>query len=424
MYINRFQCRTMKQKLAVSDLELGMYVSELDCPWLDTPYLLQGLLIERQEDIKELSKYCAHVYIDTLRSRESPRPALLGAEARVPPAAGRSQFHGTQIYVNTLAVEEELPVARRYHEEATDLAKLMMQAMSSELRVDMQAAKQAVDGLRESIIRNPDALMLLSRMRSTSSKEYQRAIEVAVYLLAFGRELGLPKEDLSDLGLGGLMLDIGKLHLPKELLEKDASYTPAEYRLIKRHVYYGNSMLRKRQDISERVLRMVSEHHERENGSGYPHGLVSDQISAFGRMAAIVDCYTEMVTPRSRSIHVSPHDALEMLHGWSGQQFHPALVEAFIQCIGIFPVGSLVELNTGEVGIVLSRTRGSRLRPRLLLIRDARKQPYQSPRQIDLAAAPGNEFGIAYQISRSLEFGMYGVRMEDIALPHLPGTAR
>lgn len=406
----------MKQKLAVSDLELGMYVSELDCPWLDTPYLLQGLLIERQEDIAELSKYCVHVYVDTLRSRENARPSLLGPEPSDAPAASRSQFHGTQVYVNTVAVEEELPVARKCHEEATDLANLMMQAMASGLGVNMPAAKTAVDGLRESIIRNPDALMLLSRMRSASSREYRRAIEVAVYLLAFGRELGLPKEDLSDLGLGGLLLDIGKLHLPKELLEKDASYTPAEYRLIKRHVYYGESMLRKRKDISERVLRIVAEHHERENGSGYPHGLVSDQISAFGRMAAIVDCYTEMMTPRSKNIHVSPHEALEMLHGWSGQQFHPALVETFIQCIGIFPVGSLVELNTGEVGIVLSRTRGSRLRPRLLLILDARKQHYPTPRQIDLTTTPSNEFGVAYQISRSLEYGMYGVRMETIEI--------
>ena len=407
----------MKQRVAVTDLELGMYVSELDRSWLDTPYLLQGLLIESRDDIEELSRYCRHVYVDALRSREGVIPRTQASPLfAVSAGTSRTSFHGAHVYADTVPVKEELPVARRFHEEAIDLAKVMTEAMAAELRVDLHAAQKTVDGLRESIVRNPDALLLLSRMRTASSREYQRAIEVAVYLMAFGRELGLPQADLSELGLGGLLLDVGKLHLPKELLDKETSYTAAEYRIIKRHVYYGESILRRQQDIPENVFRMVAEHHERENGSGYPKGLISDQISAFGRMAAIVDCYAEMVTPRAQTIHVSPHEALEMLHSWSRQQFHPVLVEVFIQCIGIFPVGSLVELNTGEVGIVVSRSRGSRLRPRILLILDVRKRPYERPRTLDLTATPSNEFGLQYQVARSLEYGMYGIRPEDIEL--------
>ena len=410
----------MKQRLSVAELQPGMFVSELDRPWVDTPYLLQGLLIESKDDIDELSKFCSYVYVDPLKSSDTARAVIARAAAPLPltidTRGKRTPFHGKTHYRDSLPVEEELPAARDGYEQAADVVSEMARTMSTELRVDYAAAKESVGGLRESIIRNPDALLLITKMRKTRSIEYQRAIDISVYLLAFGRELELPEEDLSTLGIGGLLLDIGKLHLPEELLEKETTYTPAEFRLMKRHVYYGESIVRKNQSVPEGVIRMIAEHHERENGSGYPNGLVGDQISAFGRMAAIVDCYMEMVTPRNRSIHVSPQDALEMLHNWGGQQFHPALVETFIQCVGVFPVGSLVELNTGEVGIVLAHRRGQRLRPRLLLMTDPKKLRFPTPRTLDLMDTPANDFGVQYQIGRGLESGMYGINLDDIDL--------
>jgi len=228
--------------------------------------------------------------------------------------------------------------------------------MEQGLKLDLAVVQQAVEGLRDSIIRNPDALLFLTQLRNTTASNYDRAINVAVYLLAFGRHLCLTRQDLSELGLGGLLLDVGKLKLPMELLEKSTTYTAAEHALFKRHVPMGEAMLQNIPGVTDRVMEMVSQHHEREDGSGYPRGLRADQSGTFGRMAAIVDCFANLVMERSYARAVPPHEALQIVYAWGGRFLHPALVEIFIECTGVYPAGSLVELMTGEVGILLARS--------------------------------------------------------------------
>jgi HD-GYP domain-containing protein (c-di-GMP phosphodiesterase class II) len=258
--------------------------------------------------------------------------------------------------------------------------------------------------------------MLVVRLRHESEAAYDQAVSVAVNLLAFGRQIGLPRSELGLIGLAGLMLDIGMLQLPPELLKKDTPLTAAEHALMKRHVQFSVDMLRKTPGIPDRVIEIVGEHHERENGSGYPRGLPGTEVTVYGKMAAIVDCYRELTIGRPGRAAVSTYEALEIMHGWGGQFFHPMLMEQFIQCIGIYPVGSLIELNTGEVAIVVAHSRVRRLRPRIMIILDSKKKPYEKPRPLDMSLEPLNNAGTPYEIKRGLEHGMYGVNPEDYYL--------
>lgn len=407
----------MKIKKAVSDLRPGMYVYELDRPWLDTPYLLQGFLIDSEDDIATLKQYCAHVFIDPLKEQVSVSTSrlMVGPLSRVSEQSRDRAPLGTVTYPERHAVEQEMPRARRTLEEAQQAVSHIRELVRTSKTVDLRSATVLVDSLIDSIIANPDAVMLVVRLRQASESAYDQAISVAVNMLAFGRQIGLPRSELGVIGLAGLLLDVGMLQLPEELLNK-APLTPAEHALIKRHVQFGEDMLRKTAGIPDRVIEIVCEHHERENGSGYPRGLTGTAVSVYGKMAGIVDCYRELTSGRPGRNGVSTYEALETMHGWGGQFFHPMLLEQFIQCIGIYPVGSLIELNSGEVAIVVAHSRVRRLRPRIMIILDAKKKPYPVPRPIDMSHEPLSDAGVPFEIKRGLEHGMYGVNPEDYYL--------
>ena len=393
-----------------------MFVYELDRPWLDTPYLFQGFPIVDQDDIEQLAQYCQYVFVDELRDQSQFRPPQRmesgSQESADPSAPRRSAFHGKTKYPDVHPAGNEIPAARQAQETATQILFSVRAAMEQGLNLDVALVQHAVDGLRDSIIRNPDALLFLAQLRNTKTAEYDRAINVAVYLLAFGRYLGLTRQELSELGLGGLLLDIGKLQLPPELLEKRSMYSSAEHSLFKRHVSFGESMLKSATGISEKVMDMIAQHHEREDGSGYPRGLPSGKLSTFGKMAAIVDCFEELVIERPYARPLPPHEALQLIQSWGGRFFQGALVEHFIQCTGVYPVGSIVEMRSGEIGIVVSQNRKNRLQPKVLLVLDHKKVRYDAPKMIDLLKSR-NYYGAEYEIDRTLEAGMYGIDPRD-----------
>lgn len=407
----------MKQKVLVKDLKLGMYVNELDRPWLDTPYLFQGFLIQSQQDIEEVGKYCEHVFVDPLKAQYAGQTSRLGFSLES--EAEQNIKRGPMRYVDKGPVEGELPRAKRVSENAVEVINRIRLEIEDKPKFAVKNATVLVESMVDSIVDNPDALMLLSRLRQSDSNAYDHAIEVAIFMLAYGRQMGFPREELSLLGLAGLLLDIGKIKLPKELLEKTTPYTPAEHSLMKRHVAFGEAILRSSPGISATVVDIVSQHHEREDGSGYPRGLRGAEISVYGKMAAIVDVYRELTAPNpnSNAGAFSPYDALQTMHGWAGKFFHPGLLEQFVQCIGIYPVGSLVELNTGEVAIVIAHSKVRRLRPRVMLILDAKKQPHANPVMLDLMNDPTSPVaGIRYEVTRGLEKGMYGIDPKDYYL--------
>lgn len=400
--------------MEVKDLKPGMFVTELDRPWLDTPYLLQGFLVRSREDIEEVGKYCRYVFIDPLKAQYAGQTSRLGFAHGED--AGHAIERGPVQYVDKVTVEEEFPRAAEISKQVIDVIDRIRRELLDKPKFDVKNATVLVESMIDSIVDNPDALLLLTRLRKSAVSAYDHAIEVAILMLAFGRQMGFPREELAVLGLAGLLLDIGKLKLPEELLQKTQPYTVAEHSLVKRHVGFGEKILRSSRGISDKVIDIVSQHHEREDGSGYPRGLHHGEISVYGKMAAIVDVYRELTTANPNSSSLSTYEALQTMHGWAGKFFHPGLLEQFVQCIGIYPVGSLVELNTGEVAIVIAQSRVRRLRPRVVLILDSKKRPQASPVMLDLIGEPVSPAGIKYEITRGLEKGMYGIDPKDYYL--------
>ena len=428
----------MNEKIDVANLLVGMFVTELDRPWLDTPFLFQGFLIESEDDIAELRRYCQYVLVDPVRSigwdpwRDTPerqealrRMELLNRAGQnvLPPlplelAEHRSgAFSRNQNrYTDRVQLEQELPRAKDIQQKAEQAVEKLFTDLQLHGTTDLDRAHEVIDGMVESIISNPDALALLSRVKRVSAYVYARSVSVAINMLLFGRHLGFPKDHLHLLGAAGLLLDVGAAKIPAELLSKSGRLSAAEYETIKQHVPLGLEMLRESRGVSDKLINIVANHHEREDGSGYPKRKLGANIGVPGKMAAIVDCYDALTSARPYARAFSPYEALQHLYEWRHHLFHTELVEQFIQSLGIYPVGSLVELNSGEVAVVLAHNRVRRLKPRVLAILDPDKKPYGAPVPLNLLTAPKFAGDQSYEISRALEHGMYGIDPRDYYL--------
>lgn len=403
-------------EISVDNLKPGMYVCDLDRPWLGTPYLIQGILIESQDDIDELARHCTYVYVDRDKSELSVNLPLPPRKASAAPQRAQDAdilkipFLRAETYTDTCTAEEELPAALQAYDIAAALFNEINSNIERNTKLDIHAAHDVVDALRESVVRNPDAALLLARLKTTGQVLYDSAINNSVRLLALGRHLGLPRKELSLLGMGGLLMDIGKLNLPKEIQTKSGfSLNSSERKLVKQHVSYGETILAQSSDIPEAVHKIVAQHHERENGNGFPRGLYANQLHVYARMAAIVDCYEELIVERLGMPAARPFHAIRELRDSSNRGLNSTLVEQFAQCIGIFPVGSLVELNTGEIAIVLAHNRAQRFLPHIMIIFDPKKQPYDTPLTLDLRSAGPGPGGIPYTIIGDLPQGAYGI---------------
>jgi len=234
--------------------------------------------------------------------------------------------------------------------------------------------------------------------------------------VAFGRHLGFSKPELEDLAVGTLLFDIGKLQLPDGLLKKPGRLTDTEYSLIRRHVQFGAQMVREMKGTNKEIVSIVLHHHERHNGSGYPRGIIGNKIPVNGRIAALVDCYDAITSERAYSSAISSYDAVQMIYEWRDKDFQVDMVEQFIQCIGLYPTGTLVELSTGEVGLVLSQNRVRRLRPKVMLVLDSNKIAYAINPTLDLIEDPEDDEGHVIEIRRPLAPGTYGINAEDFYL--------
>jgi HD-GYP domain-containing protein (c-di-GMP phosphodiesterase class II) len=544
---------------SVNELQIGMFVCELDRPWVGTPFLLEGLLLEEGDDIATLQKLCKYVKIDYSRSvgiiipeemqksrdvsikravntdavvhtvREvvvekaaqdknkksasmlsamgtifseavnagNPAPAkararpgqpILPAEdptankvnirsvtmptdkapAKADPDAvkaldkqairdkvagpkldrglaaetafnvhtvdkkeglvkslfglfRKAEYEPDQpqeeqkqrailrVYEEVTTVEQEIETARDVHDKAKTLIAEMMEELQKNRMPDVEKVKETVDGMVDSIVRNPDALLWLTKLKTKDSYTYGHSIDVSIYLASFGRHLGLPKDDLNMLGMAGMLQDIGKIRLPKEILEKNQRLTPQELEIVKSHVGESMKILTETPGVPKQVLNIVANHHERFDGTGYPRKLQGDAIGMYASMAAIVDTFEAMTSERPYSKAMTAQEALRTMHGWKDKTFEKTLVEQFIQCVGIYPVGSLVELNTGDIGIVIAQNRVRRLQPRIMLLMDGLKEKYKTPISLDLLTEPVAYGNTVYQIKKSLPPNSHGI---------------
>ena len=394
------------KEIPVDELKLGMYVSKLDRPWTETPFVFQGFILRSQKQIDVIKKYCSQVFVDPEKEDLSEIEAQAGMSA--------AAIRGTTIYKDSATLDAELPRARSAITETTNVLRQISRDVQVGGAVDGAKVRQAASDITESVVRNPDAATLLVQMQEKSGESFSRAIHVSVTMSIFGRFLQLPRESIEQLGLLGLLQDAGKLKLPTALLEK-RELTAEDMALYQTHVDHSVEILTKTPGLPNELPGLASLHHEHFDGSGYPRGLRGVAIALPGMIAAIVDAFDTLVAPPPQGKHMSPSNALNVIYKGRGSLFQPALVEQFIQC-GVYPVGSAVELNTGEPGIVIAQNALRRLQPRVMVVRDAKGYEHRPYTMLDLAKEPKATPDEIYRIRRTLEYDAIKVDPKELFL--------
>ena len=394
-----------------------MYVSSLDRPWLEVPFPIQGFRIKTSNDVALIQRYCQYVFVDAVKSDASASRVDFKLAGR-PRKSPEEIFKGRTIrpYRDSKSWTEEFPRAKAAVDTLTETVDSIFHQVSTGGALDMAKVKQSVDPMIDSISRNPDACIWLARMKQQDAYTYQHSVGASIWAVALGRQLGLPKSDLRSLAVGGLLFDIGKLRVSQDLLGAARTLTEAEFTEVRRHVDVGLEMIRDSGLMNKDVLDMVAFHHERHNGSGYPGGRSGDSIPVYARIAAIVDCYDAITSHRSYARAIPPSEAIKKLYEWRDIDFQAELVEAFIQAVGIYPAGTLVELSSGEVAVVIAEYRTRRLRPKVMVLLDADKQAVAEMKVVDLLQQTSSPDGTALEIRSSLEPEAYGIDMAAIRL--------
>ena len=401
----------MKNKIDTKDLQVGMYVSELDRPWLETPFLFQGFAISSQGDINELCHCCDYVFIDEEKSNYKKENSLTA-----PPT--KKELGGqTEIKIrrpeHKLPIEEEITQAR----SVRAVAEKQMSSLMHEARIgkalNISQANVIVKDITESIARSPDAMVLLGSMRTHERAAEAHAMNTSILCITLGRFMRFSPKMVEELGLAALLHDVGEVKIPLELI-RNGSKTPQETELVKRHAEFGAQILLKTKGIPNSVIDVAYSHHEQVDGKGFPRGLSADNISTFARIVAIIDTYDRLTQGREEQ-SISATEALRYLYLYRDKIFDGRITEAFIKCLGIYPIGSLVELETGEVGIVISVRPGELLYPRLLLVRGHDKKPLDQPRIMNLSLFAKSDPG-KYVVKQVLAPDAYGVDMRSYLL--------
>jgi HD-GYP domain-containing protein (c-di-GMP phosphodiesterase class II) len=407
-------------EIEVERLKIGMYVAELDRPWLDTPFLFQGFRITENEEVEQLRRLCKKVRVDiTIGDPPDPVPT----RSAPPPSTPAEAVQSNEIFrspargpiANKEPIDDELPKAQHKRVELARTLEETMNGLRSGRVLSVERLQATSTSLIDSIERNPDALAWLTTMRSKDAGMYRHAMAVAVLVLTCGRHLGLPRPGLESMALGGLLFDVGKTRVSDTVLMKPDRLTEAEFERFKAHVQHGIEILTGCRGVDEAVLSMVRTHHERHDGSGYPLGLKGDTIPALGKIVGICDVYQTMLDSPTAGRRLSPHDVLNYLNGRRGTLFDAALVEEFIQAIGIYPTGTFVRLSDGSVGVVYEQNRLRRLLPRVMLVLDGtgvRLKPFQ---MVDLMMQSASE-DRSLRIVECLDPGSCGLDVDDLFL--------
>ncbi len=530
-----------REKMQVSQLDIGMFVSELDRPWLGTPFMLEGILIEDSDQIATIASLCEFVYVDrtvsvgnyftappkeqvsikrdgaiihvTNSSNTSKKsdlskkphqssskplsffdvlkeikasnqnshttsvkngntdgimfnvqssnqnsdnitnsvvnfgkdnfdekssftsqiktdlsnfisglPGWLGSPKKLKSNIDKEALkadladnviaddgYRITIFETAPPVEEEIAHIYPVYEKSQLATREIFEALAEDREINLTNVTESITNMVESIERNPDALIWLSKLKQTDNHAYNHALNVSIMMMALANFMAMPKKQIKDLGFAGLLQDIGKAKIPPELLHKQEKITAEEFNVLKKHVDHALTLLEVTDNISGTVILTISQHHERIDGSGYPYQLTGKQISLTGQMAGLIDTYCALTSNKVYAKGVYNQLALEKIHALRDTKFNGALIDQLVQFLGIYPVSTLVELNSGEVGVVIQQNSVRRMLPRVMILLNPDKTKNEYPATVDLINAPKNPTGEPYQILRGLAPDSYGL---------------
>lgn len=418
-------------KFDTSDLEIGMYVSALDRPWVGTPFLFQSFLIRSEKQIQQLQKYCRTVEIDEEKSdaRLANKFFIYKSKNAVPKegeddlvvAVPIPRQAAVTFELDDKQFEAELMVARQVYETTTASLHNVLDNFKLNKEVNPVELKNCVHGVIDGVMHNPSALTLFSNLKSKQQDTVRHSLNVCILSLIFGRHLGLAEQPLSDLGYAALLHDVGEIKVSQSVLDKHSrGLTPEEKKEMETHTEYGAELLEKTPGIPKIAIEVARSHHERVNGKGYPRGLKGEEINYFARLLSIVDVYEIVTNHPGAKVHVSCSDALKSIYMMRGNFFDPELVEEFIKCLGIYPIGSVVELNNGEIAIVISTKPGKHLLPTIMVVKDSSGVRYQ-PQVVNLEHFKEKEGLAKLYITKVVDPNAVGIDLSDYMIREAMG---
>lgn len=385
------------KKIRVEDLEVGMFVEDFNVPWIDHPFLSNKKLLKSTKDIQILvSCGILEVYINTERGRDSPKafctqdsqdnvPALLDPKTVTSASGTSEERQADPLPVETTPFQEEVRRARGIYGQAKALVKDLLQDARMGRSIDGERTARVVDDMVDSIFRNQDALASLSRLKSFDDYTFHHSINVSVLSLTLGRHLGILKGELRRLGIGAILHDVGKMAVPEGILNKPGRLTEEEFAIVKTHALHGARILMQASDVPDECAAVALNHHERFSGRGYPRALQGLAIGKFGLISAITDVYDAITSDRVYHKGMPSYQALQKIYEWARTDFYPIYVQKFIQCLGIYPIGSVVRLDTGEVAVVSRKNPDHLLRPWVRMVRHASGEQFAPVLETDLA---------------------------------------
>lgn len=406
-----------RRQVHIDDLDFGMYVAELDRPWDGTPFLFQGFAVSSKEELDQLRSICRYVIVEESPEEDAGDRTIrrsMNVRPDSNPRQSKSEWRQIASEERRVAFKREFDRALAVRKRTHQYVDTLLAEVRFGKAIDAVSARRVVADIVDSVLSDADAALWLTQLKRAHKYTSQHCVNVSVLAIAFGAHLGYPREQLEIIGLGALLHDVGKMRIPPHILEKPGRLTAEEYAVMKRHSVEGYELL-KNTPLPAQVLQIVRFHHERISGKGYPDGLSGDQIPTSVLVTAICDVYDALTSDRVYRHGIPPDQGMSAMFQMAPSDFGRSLVHEFIRCIGIYPVGSLVELATGAIGVVMTKDPKYKLRPVVMLIRDAKGIEYHPRRFVSLAAQATLDSIKDWSVMRVLDPKQCGIDLHQIA---------
>lgn len=370
-----------------------MFIHDFNCSWLEHPFFQRRMMLKSSRAINKIMKHgIRELYIDTKKGLDvpdAPKAETVESEIREEIATITAQTEsrlGDITKIQPIPLKEEIKRAREVKYQARSYIENVLDNISQGVSTEIEQIAPVVDNMIESVSRNQNAMISLLKVKRRDEYTYLHSVSVGTLLIAFSKFLNLDQETIRQYGIGGMLHDVGKMRVPLRILNKPGRLTESEFKMMKMHATYSREILEQLKSLSPDAVAVAAQHHERYDGSGYPLGLKGDDIHPGGQLAAIVDVYDAISSERVYHSGLPPAQAVRKLYEWSKFHFNSELVQKFISFIGIYPIGSVVELETHLVGVVVSPNADT---PVVRVVYDRKYDKTMQPRDIDLSRSIG-----------------------------------
>ena len=384
----------MLKKISVKQLTVGMFLKEFCGSWMEHPFWRNSFEISEAKVIEQiLASSIREVWIDTSRGRDVARdePVISVAESEAQINAELDAAAATVRDIAPVSVQQEMKRAARICAQAKRAMTSMFQEARMGNAVEAGGARRLVEEITDSVTRNPSALISLARLKTADDYTYMHSVAVCALMISLARQLKVDESLIRKLGIAGLLHDMGKAMMPLEVLNKPGKLTDDEFRIMKSHPEEGFKLLRDSQYVDEITFDVVLHHHEKTDGSGYPERLKDTEISLYAKMGAVCDVYDAITSNRPYKSGWDPAESLRKMAEWANGHFDPTVFQAFVKSLGIYPIGSLVRLKSGRLGVVVEQSAASLLKPRIKVFFSTRSNAHIWPELLDLSAPGCND---------------------------------